>query len=194
MPSRNHLATGRVLVSPAEDTSHFSAEFPQEACHRAIAVARAAGLPLKIAATVDRLDRDYYDATIKPLLHEPGIEYIGEIDERAKERFLGDALALIFPIDWPEPFGLVTIEAMACGTPVLAFDKGAMREVIDEGVTGFVVQSVAEATTVLDRVLALDRARVRHRFEERFTARRMAIDYVRIYQQLLDCTGLQTAA
>jgi glycosyltransferase involved in cell wall biosynthesis len=167
---------------------------PEKRVDRAIAVARAAGLPLKIAAKVDRVDRDYYDATIKPLLHEPGIEYIGEIDERTKERFLGDALALVFPIDWPEPFGLVTIEAMACGTPVLAFDKGAMREVIDEGVTGFVVQSVAEATTMLDRVLALNRARVRHRFEERFTARRMAIDYVRIYQQLLECTGLQTAA
>jgi len=167
---------------------------PEKGVDRAIAVARAGGLPLKIAAKVDRVDRDYYQAKIEPLLHEPGIEYIGEIDERAKERFLGDALALIFPIDWPEPFGLVTIEAMACGTPVLAFDKGAMREIIDEGVTGFVVQSVVEATAVLNRVLALDRARVRRRFEERFTARRMAMDYVRIYQQLLDCTGLQSAA
>jgi glycosyltransferase involved in cell wall biosynthesis len=167
---------------------------PEKRVDRAIAVARAAGLPLKIAAKVDRVDREYYHTQIEPLLHEPGIEYIGEIDERAKERFLGDALALIFPIDWPEPFGLVTIEAMACGTPVLAFDKGAMREIIDEGVTGCVVQSVVEATAVLDRVLALDRARVRHRFQERFTARRMAIDYVRIYQQMLDCTGLQTAA
>ena len=151
------------------------------------------GLPLKIAAKVDRVDRDYYSAKIEPLLHEPGIEYIGDIYERAKERFLGDALALIFPIDGPEPFGLVTIEAMACGTPVLAFDKGAMREIIDEGVTG-VVQSVVEATTMLTRVIALDRARVRHQFQERFTARRMAIDYVQIYQQLLDCTGVQTAA
>jgi glycosyltransferase involved in cell wall biosynthesis len=137
---------------------------PEKRVDRAIAVARAAGLPLKIAAKVDRADRDYYYAKIEPLLHEPGIEYIGEIDERAKETFLGDALALIFPIDWPEPFGLVTIEAMACGTPVLAFDKGAMREIIDEGVTGFVVQTVVEATSMLDTVLALDRARVRHRF------------------------------
>ena len=167
---------------------------PEKGVDRAIAVARAGGLPLKIAAKVDRVDRDYYQAKIEPLLHEPGIEYIGEIDERAKERFLGDALALIFPIDWPEPFGLVTIEAMACATPVLAFDKGAVREIIDEGVTGFVVQNVVEANAVLDRVLALDRARVRQRFEERFTARRMAIDYVRIYQEMLDCTGLQTAA
>jgi glycosyltransferase involved in cell wall biosynthesis len=114
---------------------------------------------------------------------------VGEIDEPTKATFLGESLALLFPIDWPEPFGLVMIEAMACGTPVLAFDKGAAREVVDDGVTGLVVQSVDEAISALAQVLALDRARVRRRFEERFSASRMAADYVRIYERLRDYSG-----
>jgi glycosyltransferase involved in cell wall biosynthesis len=158
---------------------------PEKRVDRAIAIARAAGLPLKIAAKVDRVDEAYFQAHIEPLLQQEGIEFIGEIDERRKGPFLGGARALLFPIDWPEPFGLAMIEAMACGTPVLAFRNGAVSEVVDEGVTGCVVDSVEEAIVRLDAVLALDRTRVRQRFEERFSAARMACDYVNIYERLI---------
>ena len=123
-------------ISPSSAASR-----PEKRVDRAIAIARARGLPLKIAAKVDRVDEAYFRAEIEPLLAEPGIEYIGEIDERRKAKFLGEARALLFPIDWPEPFGLAMIEAMACGTPVLAFRNGAVPEVIDEGVTGYVVDT-----------------------------------------------------
>jgi glycosyltransferase involved in cell wall biosynthesis len=152
---------------------------------RAIEIARAVGLPLKIAAKVDKVDESYFRSEIQPLLSLPGIEYIGEIDDRRKSSFLGEARALLFPIDWPEPFGLVMIEAMACGTPVLAFRRGSVSEVIDEGVTGHVVDSADEAVRKLGQVLALDRGRVRRRFEERFTVSRMAKDYVSIYEKLI---------
>jgi glycosyltransferase involved in cell wall biosynthesis len=155
---------------------------PEKRVDRAIAIARAIGLPLKIAAKVDRMDQAYFATEIRPLLSLPGIDYIGEIDERAKDKFLGDARALLFPIDWPEPFGLVMIEAMACGTPVLAFRHGSVPEVIDEGVTGHVVDSVDEAILKMGSLLALDRGRVRRRFDERFSSARMAHDYVRVYQ------------
>ena len=152
---------------------------------RAIEIARRVGMPLKIAAKVDRVDQEYFETEIKPLLDWDGIEFIGEIDERRKTRFLGDASALLFPIDWPEPFGLVMIEAMACGTPVLAFRNGSVPEVIDEGTTGAVVETVEEAVARLPQVLAMDRRQVRERFEERFSADAMARGYVRIYKQLL---------
>jgi glycosyltransferase involved in cell wall biosynthesis len=158
---------------------------PEKRVDRAIAIARAIGLPLKIAAKVDRVDQAYFETEIRPLLSLPGIDYIGEIDERAKGKFLGDARALLFPIDWPEPFGLVMIEAMACGTPVLAFRHGSAPEVIDEGVTGHVVESVEEAILKMGSLLALDRGRVRRRFDERFSSARMAHDYVRVYQSQL---------
>jgi glycosyltransferase involved in cell wall biosynthesis len=119
------------------------------------------------------------------LLAQPGVEFIGEINERQKARFLGNARGLLFPIDWPEPFGLVMIEAMACGTPVLAFNQGSVPEVVDNGVTGFIVDDVEEAVRCLGPLLALDRRRVRERFEQRFTADRMARNYVRIYQKLI---------
>jgi len=155
---------------------------PEKRVDRAIAIARAFGLPLRIAAKVDRVDEAYFETEIRPLLSLPGIEFIGEIDERAKGKFLGDARALLFPIDWPEPFGLVMIEAMACGTPVLAFRQGSVPEVIDDGVTGYVVESVDEALLKMGSLLGLDRGRVRRCFEERFAASRMAREYVRIYQ------------
>jgi glycosyltransferase involved in cell wall biosynthesis len=157
---------------------------PEKRVDRAIEIARAIGLPLKIAAKVDRIDEEYFKTEIEPLLDLPGIEYIGEIDERGKSKFLGDARALLFPIDWPEPFGLVMIEAMACGTPVLAFRNGSVAEVIDSGVTGEVVGSVDEAICRIGSVLALDRGRVRRRFEDRFSAARMALDYSNIYRKL----------
>ena len=158
---------------------------PEKRVDRAIEIARAIGLLLKIAAKVDRVNQAYFESEIRPLLSLPCIEYIGEIDERSKGKFLGDARALLFPIDWPEPFGLVMIEAMACGTPVLAFRHGSVPEVIDEGVTGYVVNSVDEALLRMGSLLALDRGRVRRRFDERFSAARMAYDYLRVYQSQL---------
>jgi glycosyltransferase involved in cell wall biosynthesis len=158
---------------------------PEKRVDRAIAIARAVGLPLKIAAKVDRVDDEYFKREIAPLLSQPGVEFVGEIDERQKTRFLGDACALVFPVDWPEPFGLVMIEAMACGTPVLAFRRGSVPEVVDDGVTGYVVGSVEEAIHKVDSVLSLDRAQVRRRFEQRFTAERMAQDYLKLYAMLI---------
>ncbi len=153
---------------------------------RAIEIATRAGLPLKIAAKVDRADEAYF-REIEPLLSSPGVEFIGEIDERSKTRFLGDAAALLFPIDWPEPFGLVMIEAMACGTPVLAFRKGSVPEIIDPGLSGHIVDSVEEAVATLPATLALDRRGVRRTFERRFSAARMAADYVKIYESMQSC-------
>jgi glycosyltransferase involved in cell wall biosynthesis len=158
---------------------------PEKRVDRAIAIARAVGLPLKIAAKVDRADETYFRRNIAPLLDNPGIEFVGEINEQQKGRFLGEARALLFPIDWPEPFGLVMIEAMACGTPVLAFRHGSVPEVVDEGITGHIVDGVDEAVRKIGRVLALDRGSVRRRFEQRFTAERMAQDYVKVYEKLI---------
>ncbi len=159
---------------------------PEKRVDRAIAIARAVGLPLKIAAKVDRVDEAYFRSEIAPLLDQPGIDFVGEIDERQKSRFLADARALLFPIDWPEPFGLVMIEAMACGTPVLAFRHGSAPEVVEDRITGYVVETVEEAICKLGRLLALDRGRVRRRFEQRFTADRMAQDYLKVYARLVD--------
>jgi glycosyltransferase involved in cell wall biosynthesis len=152
---------------------------------RAIQIARTLGIPLKIAAKVDRVDEDYFRAEIAPLLEEPGVEFIGEINEQQKNEFLGEAKALLFPVDWPEPFGLSMIEAMACGTPVLAFRCGSVPELIDEGVTGAIIDNIEDGIGALPHVMALDRRAVRQRFEERFSATRMAKDYVGIYRSLL---------
>src|ERR1700686_5091029 len=158
---------------------------PEKRPDRAIRIARAAGIPLKIAAKVDKVDEDYFRNDILPLIDGPGVEFVGEINEREKTRFLGEAAALLFPVDWPEPFGLVMIEAMACGTPVLAFSCGSVPEVIEDGVTGKVVSSEEEAIGALPAILAYDRRAVRQRFEDRFTSTRMAKDYVSTYHRLL---------
>ena len=158
---------------------------PEKRLDRAIEIAGRVGLPLKIAAKVDKVDRDYFESVIEPLLRRPGIEFLGEISDCDKGEFLGNAAALLFPIDWPEPFGLAMIEAMACGTPVLAFRHGSVPEVIDEGVTGLIVDTMDEAIRKLPHVLALDRRAVRRRFDQRFTATRMAKDYVQIYRASL---------
>jgi glycosyltransferase involved in cell wall biosynthesis len=155
---------------------------PEKRPDRAIRIARRYGIPLKIAAKVDKVDRDYFEREIEPLLDGPGVEFIGEIGERDKQEFLGQAAALLFPVNWPEPFGLVMIEAMACGTPVLAFRCGSVPEVIDDGVTGRIVDSEDEAVAALGQVLSLDRRAVRRRFDDRFTATRMAKDYVKLYR------------
>jgi glycosyltransferase involved in cell wall biosynthesis len=154
---------------------------PEKRPDRAIRIAQALGLPIKIAAKVDKVDEAYFREKIVPLLNQPGVEFIGEIDERAKNEFLGNAGALVFPIDWPEPFGLSMIEAMACGTPVLAFRCGSVPEIIDPGVTGAIVRTMAEAIRMLPQVLVLDRQTVRQRFEQRFSAIRMAKDYIEVY-------------
>ena len=162
---------------------------PEKRPDRAIRIARAAGIPLKIAAKVDKVDEDYFRNDILPLLDGPGVEFIGEINEREKTKFLGESAALLFPVDWPEPFGLVMIEAMACGTPVLAFRGGSISEVIDVGVTGDVVENEEEAIAALPAILSYDRRAVRQRFEQRFTATRMAKNYVSTYRHLLKTSG-----
>jgi glycosyltransferase involved in cell wall biosynthesis len=157
---------------------------PEKGPDRAIRIARACGIPLRIAAKVDKADQHYFDATIRPMLDCPGVEMIGEISEREKPAFLSGAIGLLMPIDWPEPFGLVMIEAMSCGTPVIAFNRGSVPEVIEDGLTGFIVEDEASAIAAVERLGRLDRATVRARFEQRFTARRMAEDYLTIYHRL----------
>lgn len=152
---------------------------------RAIEIARRSGLRLKIAAKIGDDDRSYFHETVEPLIDGRQIEYLGEIDEADKQAFLGDAAALLFPIDWPEPFGLVVIEAMACGTPVIAWDNGAMPEIVDDGVTGFIVDSTDAAVASVARLRELDRDEIRSVFERRFSVSRMASDYVKIYARLI---------
>src|ERR1700751_5704805 len=158
---------------------------PEKGLDKAIKIAQKAGIPIKIAAKVDKVDLDYYNSRIKRLLKAPGVEFIGEIGEREKGEFLGNAVALLFPIDWPEPFGLVLIEAMATGTPVIAFGRGSVPEIIDHGVTGFVVDSVEEAAAAVPLARALDRGSIRRRFEARFTAEQMASDYLALYDTII---------
>ena len=158
---------------------------PEKRLDRAIEIAQRAGMPLRVAAKVDDVDREYFDSDIKPLITD-GVEFIGEIDDDQKDDFLGRAAALLFPIDWPEPFGLVMIEAAARGTPVVAFRQGSVPEVIDDGVTGMVVDTVDEAVNAISAVLAMSRARVREAAERRFSASRMATDYLSVYRRLID--------
>jgi glycosyltransferase involved in cell wall biosynthesis len=158
---------------------------PEKRVDRAIRIAGNSGFPLKIAAKVDKVDREYFEQEIEPLLSQPHVEYIGEIGDAEKSEFLGGAIGLLSPIEWPEPFGLVQIEAMACGTPVIAFNRGAIPEVIDEGVTGFVVEDETSAIGAVYRLADLSRTAIRKRFEERFTARRMAQDYLGVYRDLM---------
>ena len=159
---------------------------PEKGVDRAIRIAEHCGIPLKIAAKVDRADREYYEEEIRPLIAAANVEYIGEIADKQKSAFLSGAIALLVPIDWPEPFGLVMIEAMACGTPVIAFNRGSAPEVVDDGVTGFVVEDETGAIGAVDRLGHLSREGIRRRFEERFTARRMALDYLSVYRSLAD--------
>jgi glycosyltransferase involved in cell wall biosynthesis len=158
---------------------------PEKRPDRAISIARSLAIPLKIAAKVDRVDEIYFKEQIEPLLEGGGVEFIGEINDHQKTQFLGDAQALLFPVDWPEPFGLSMIEAMACGTPVLAFRCGSVPEIIEDGITGAIVDTTEEAIAALPAVVALDRTKVRLRFEQRFSATRMALDYIDVYQTLL---------
>jgi glycosyltransferase involved in cell wall biosynthesis len=159
---------------------------PEKRADHAIRIAREAGMPIKVAAKLDDADRAYFENEIEHLLHEPGVEFLGEINEEAKNDFLGNAAALLFPIDWPEPFGLVMIEAMACGTPVIAYNRGSVPEIIDEGKTGFIVQSIDEAVHALKHIQLLDRGKVREIFEQRFSVEEMTDNYEKIYHEMLE--------
>ena len=159
---------------------------PEKRVDHAIMIAQRAGMPLKIAAKVDAIDRHYFEQAIRPLLTGPLVEFIGEIEEREKDEFLGNAHALLFPIDWEEPFGLVMIEALACGTPVIAYPRGSVPEVVQEGKTGFIVRDVDGAVEAVKRVAEIDRRHCRQVFEANFSSSRMAQDYLAIYRQILE--------
>jgi glycosyltransferase involved in cell wall biosynthesis len=175
----------RLHETPGDYLAFLGRVSPEKRLDRAIEIAKRAGMPLKIAAKVDKSDQEYFNAVIKPLLDHSLIEFIGEIGGREKEEFLGNAHALLFPIDWPEPFGLVMIEAMACGTPVIAWPHGSVLEVMEDGVTGFIVEGVDEAARAVERAARLRRRQCRQVFESRFAAERMADNYARIYERLL---------
>jgi glycosyltransferase involved in cell wall biosynthesis len=192
IPDANWLATGMpdALIPYSADRGKYLAFLgrisPEKRPDRAIEIALRAGIPLKLAAKVDAVDQEYFDAAVKPWLDHPLIEFLGEIDDAQKSELLAGALALLFPIDWPEPFGLVMIEAMSAGTPVIAWCNGSVPEIVDPGVTGFIVQCLDEALEVLNRVNTLDRLNVRKRFQDRFTVERMAENYLMLYRWLAD--------
>lgn len=167
---------------------------PEKRLDRAIEIAIRTNMPLKIAAKVDRIDREYFNTVIEPLLDHPLVEYIGEIGDEGKSEFLGNAHALLFPIDWPEPFGMVMIEAMASGTPVVAYGNGSVPEIIEHGVNGFIVHSIDEAVQATEQISTLSRRRCREVFETRFSARQMAHGYVEIYNRLASSAGRTVAA
>jgi len=176
-PAFNHAARGGYFA-------FLGRVSPEKGLDRAIEVARRAGVRLRIAAKIDPADEEYFQREIVPLLGLPGVEFIGEVNEAQKPAFLGNATALLFPIDWPEPFGLAMIEAMSCGTPVIGWAHGSVPEIVDQGRTGFIVDSIEQALAALDKVARLDRLGVRSRFEERFSAARMAQDYLSVYRAL----------
>jgi glycosyltransferase involved in cell wall biosynthesis len=185
-----HHGLPEKLLTPKPVTPSYFAFLgriaPEKGIDRAIRISEHCGVPLKVAAKVDVTDREYFDAKIEPMITSGNVEYIGEINDKDKSEFLSGAIALLVPIDWPEPFGLVMIEAMACGTPVIAFNRGSVPEVIDDGVTGFIVEDINGAIGAVDRLGQLSREKIRLRFEERFTARRMAQDYLAVYRTMMD--------
>lgn len=162
---------------------------PEKGVDRAIRIALRCGIPLKIAAKVDRADQEYYDEYIRPMMDHPLVEYIGEISDHEKPDFLSGAIGLLVPIAWPEPFGLVMIEAMACGTPVIAYNRGSVAEIITDGQTGFIVEDEISAVAAVHSLTTLDRGTIRAEFEARFTARRMALDYLDSYRDLIEATA-----
>lgn len=184
------------LLTPRACTPSYLAVLgriaPEKGVDRAIRIAVRCGIPLKIAAKVDRADQEYYDEVIRPLIDHPLVEYIGEIGDHEKSDFLSGALGLLVPIDWPEPFGIVMIEAMACGTPVVAYNRGSVPEIIEENLTGFIVEDEISAVAAVGRLSQLDRNAIRRRFETRFTARRMALDYLAAYSGLVEASVPRT--
>jgi glycosyltransferase involved in cell wall biosynthesis len=193
LPQANYVATilhglPKDLLSQGPGTGGYLAFLgrisPEKAPDAAIRIAARAGMPLKIAAKVDKVDEEYFKTTIEPLLSQGHVEFIGEIGEHQKGEFLGNAAGLLFPIAWPEPFGLVMIEAMACGTPVVAFDNGSVPEVLESGVTGFIVQNEDQAVDAVSQLCTLNRDRIRAEFDRRFTAHHMAQNYLKLYSRL----------
>jgi glycosyltransferase involved in cell wall biosynthesis len=193
LPQPNYVATvqhglPKNLLAKGPGTGGYLAFLgrisPEKAPDAAIRIAAQAGMPLKIAAKVDKVDREYYRTTIEPLLSQGHVEFIGEIGEGQKSEFLGNASALLFPIAWREPFGLVMIEAMACGTPVIAYNNGSVPEVLENGVTGFIVENEPQAVDAVGKIGTLDRDRIRAEFERRFTAHHMAQNYLKLYARL----------
>jgi glycosyltransferase involved in cell wall biosynthesis len=193
LPQANWIGT--VLHGLPEKLFAFSAQpsgylafvgriSPEKRVDRAIEIAKALNKRLRIAAKIAKSDREYFEEKIAPLFDHPLVEFVGEIQDDEKQTFLGGADALLFPIDWPEPFGLVMIEAMACGTPVIAFDHGSVREVLEDGVTGYIVNDMPAAIEATRRAPGLDRRRIRQTFEQNFSARRMARDYLELYREL----------
>jgi glycosyltransferase involved in cell wall biosynthesis len=185
----HHGLPERSLMPQPVKPSHFAflgRISPEKAVDDAIRIAQRCGVPLKLAAKVDKVDREYFEDKVRPLLRPPAVEYIGEISDSQKSEFLSGAICLLAPSAWPEPFGLVMIEAMACGCPVIAYNRGALPEVIEEGVTGFLVDDEVAASAAVGRLGTLSRRAIRKRFEARFTARRMADDYLALYRELID--------
>ena len=178
---------------PGEYLAFLGRMSPEKGIERAIALANRMELPMKVAAKVDVADRAYFDEVVRPLLDSPFIEFVGEIGDQQKCDFLGRAIALVMPVDWPEPFGLVMIEAMACGTPVVAWRRGSVPEIVDDGITGFIVDDLDQAADAVHRARHLNRSRIREVFERRFSDHRMATEYVRIYQRLVDAELRHTA-
>ena len=195
-----HTEQFQFRPNPGDYLAFLGRISPEKRADRAIEIAKRAGMPLKLAAKVDRADRRYFKRVIEPLLEESHVDWVGEITDRDKNEFLGSAYALLFPIDWPEPFGLVMIEAMACGTPVIAYNSGSVPEVMEDGVTGFIVEDLDDAAKAVSRVCDVSRARCRETFERRFAANRMASDYIEIYKRLIETdmrksrTGVLTSA
>ncbi len=193
LPNANYVATvqhglPQDSLAPGSGSGGYLAFLgrvsPEKAPDAAIRIAAAAGLPLKVAAKIDRVDVEYFKTTVEPLLSLGEVDFIGEICENEKGEFLGNAAALLFPIMWREPFGLVMIEAMACGTPVIAYENGSVREVLEDGVTGFIVHNEEEAVEAVRRIDTLDRGRIRAEFDRRFTAHHMAQNYLKLYSRL----------
>jgi glycosyltransferase involved in cell wall biosynthesis len=175
----------RFRAEPGSYLAFMGRISPEKRVDRAIEIAKRIQIPLKIAAKVDPVDKDYFEIVVAPLLDDLLIEFVGEIGDAQKNEFLGNAYALLLPIDWPEPFGLVMIEAMACGTPVIAYRGGAVPEIMEEGHTGFIVEEFEDAVEAVRRVPELSRKRCREVFEQRFTATRMAHDYLQVYRRLI---------
>lgn len=175
----------RFRPDPGQYLAFLGRMSPEKGLDRAIELAQRVGMPLKIAAKIDAVDRAYYEKTIKPLLDNPGVEYIGEIGDSDKDEFLGNAYALLFPINWEEPFGLVMIESMSCGTPVLAFRRGSVPEIMVHGTNGFVVDTMEEGVQALRKMNSISRKECRRVFEERFTVERMATSYLSMYERLI---------
>jgi glycosyltransferase involved in cell wall biosynthesis len=174
----------KLHTKPGKYVAFLGRTSPEKGLDRAIEIARQAGMPLKIAAKIDKADQEYFDSCIRPLLDTGDIEFLGEIGYPEKNQFLGEASALLFPIAWPEPFGIVMIEAMACGTPVIAYPFGSVPEVVKDGVSGYVVPDLQSAVDAVHNIDCLDRKKVRKHFEQHFTANRMTQDYLRIYERL----------